>query len=86
MVEAAMRPAGRGESMMSAQHAIARQLWSAPKHRVPAPAPLAADTETGFARIFVPTLLAVVLATGCVGWDSWVESDGPPSGMVHVTR
>jgi hypothetical protein len=43
------------------------------------PAPLAADTESGFVRVFVPTLLAVLLATGCLGWHSWVEPDAPPS-------
>jgi hypothetical protein len=68
--------------MMSAQHAVARPLRPAPRYPAAGPAPLAADTESGFARVFVPTLLAVLLATGCLGWDSWVEPDAPPSRML----
>ena len=41
------------------------------------PAPLAAETESGFARLFVPTLLAVLVATGCLGWESWMAPDVP---------
>jgi hypothetical protein len=71
---------------MSAQHAVARQLRSAPRYPIAGAAPLAADTESGFARVFVPTLLAVLLATGCLGWDSWVEPDAPSLAMIGIAR
>jgi hypothetical protein len=60
-------------ALRSGQPAMARQAC-----RIAAPAPLAAETESGFGRLFVPALLAVLLATGCLGYESWMAQE-PPS-------
>jgi hypothetical protein len=50
------------------------------------PTPLAAETESGFARLFVPTLLAVLVATGCLGWESWRSADVRPGDAIASMR
>jgi hypothetical protein len=50
------------------------------------PTPLATDTESGFARLFVPTLLAVLVATGCLGWESWRSADVRPADAIASMR
>ncbi|HEX2113098.1 MAG TPA: hypothetical protein VHM01_01725 [Alphaproteobacteria bacterium] len=32
-------------------------------------------TETGLARLLVSTAVALLLATGCLGWEVWAAGD-----------
>ena len=62
---------------MAAQHAIRHIGGSHPHRPAHHPGPLAADTDTGFARFFMPALLAAVLTTACLAWESWHTPERP---------
>jgi len=69
---------------MSAQHAIGRgqRLTQVDFH----PAMPLATEPRSFARLFVPTLLAVALATGCLGWEIWSAGELVPTGTFAAPR
>ena len=47
--------------------------------------PLAGDTESGFARFFVPALIAALLATAGLPWEAWSIAETPRGGSAIVS-
>jgi hypothetical protein len=70
---------------MAVQHALGPTVGSHPHHPSCRPGPLASETESGFARFFVPALLAMLLTTAGLAWESW-DAEMPQAGAVSMRR
>jgi hypothetical protein len=69
---------------MAVQHALKSIDGSHPRHRSCHPGPLAADSDSGFARFFVPALLAALLTTAGLAWESW-DAERPQTAIGHLS-
>ena len=69
---------------MATQHAY-KEIGSNPYHPPYHPGPLAADTGSGFARFFLPAVLAALLTTAGLAWECWHASE-PSHTNAAVTR
>jgi hypothetical protein len=70
---------------MAARQALNSIDGSRRRTATPRRCPLAGDTESGFARFFVPALIAALLTTAALAWQAWSPTEAPRTGATIAT-